>query len=574
MATRRLVITGDDQGQFFLLLEGDTLTVGGSRLGPTTVLQHVRVAHIHCVLDVEGEQVACRSDEPGRPGIPRELRASEVIEAGGARLCLEAAAAPAPLDDVGLLPVDSPGASSQAAAPEQSAEPQPTLAKRLVVIDGADKGQVMPLPESGSVTVGKDRKHADFVLHDLYVARIHCVLQIDGDKVEVADEGGHDTLVNGQKISRQKMAVGDVLRVGNSHMRLELVVAGPEVAKVASGAGKDDEPIEVVVEDEAPAEDYEVVAEDEGDSEAAAGGLSRPARLLQVWRDKLAQLSGQTFGHYRLGDLLGRGRCGVVFRAEDQKTGNPVALKVFSPQFPHADRELQRFAHVMKGLLPLRHANLVTLLGAGKTGAYAWMAREYVEGDSVAEVIDRLTETQKFSAKRACRVAVGLARALEFARKHRLRHGQITPANVLIRAHDKVVKLADLMLGGILEGSQLWRAAQEDRPASELGYLAPEQAESGSFVDELSDLYSLGAVVYALLTGRPPFIGDTPDEILEQVRGTTKVARPSTLNDDVSAEMDKVVMKLLARRQENRYQTPAELLADVGPIAEELGVEV
>jgi hypothetical protein len=574
MATRRLVITGNDQGQFFLLIEGDTLTVGGSRLGPTTVLQRVRVAHIHCVLDVEGEQVTCRADEPGRPGTPRDVRPGEILEAGGSRLVLEAAAAPPVLDDVGLLPVDGPAPSLAPLGPAAADQPDagPVLAKRLLVIDGADKGQILPLPESGSVTVGKDRKHADLVLHDLYVARIHCVLHVQGDKMEIADEGDHGLQVNGQKVDRSKINVGDVFRIGNSHIRIETVVAGPEVAKVAGGSAEDVEPIELVVEEEGAAEDYEVVSED--DAEPGAEGLSEPARLLRVWRDKLGQLSGQTFGRYGLGALLGRGRCGVVFRADDQKTGQLVALKVFSPQFPQGEKELQRFAHVMKGLLPLRHQNLVTLLSAGKTGAYSWVAREYVEGESVAEVIERLAETQKFSEKRACRVAVGVARALDFARKHRLRHGQVTPSNILLRSSDKAVKLADLMLGSVLEGSQLWRAAQELRTPAELAYLSPEQAEDGAYVDELSDLYGLGAVVYALLTGRPPFIGDTAEEVLEQLRGTTKVARPSTLNENVPASLDKVVMKMLARRQENRYQTAAELLEEVEPIAEELGIEV
>jgi hypothetical protein len=573
MATRRLVITGNDQGQFYLLIEGDTVTVGGSRLGPATVLQHARVTNIHCVLDVDGDHVSCRNDEPGKPGTPREVHPGEVLSAGGARLHLEGSGlAPAPADDVGLLPVDGPAGAPAAAAPAAAADEAASpvsLAKRLLVIDGADKGQVMPLPERGTVTLGKDRKHADFVLHDLYVARIHCVLYIDGDKIEVEDEGDHGVLFNGQKVQRQKIGVGDVFRIGNSHIRLETVVVGPEIAKVAGGAAKEEEAVEVLVE-EGAAEDYEVVAEDEGEP----GGPSEAARLLRSWRDKLGQLTGQTFGHYKLGDLLGPGRCGVVFCADDLKTGQPVALKVFSPQFPHADRELQRFAHVVKGLLPLRHPNLVTLIGAGKTGAYAWLAREYVEGDSAAELIERLAETQKFSEKRACRVAIHVARALDFARKHRLRHGRVTPANVLLRASDKVVKLADLMLGSVLEGSQLWRAAEEQRPLSELGYLAPEQAEDGAFVDELSDLYGLGAVVYALLTGQPPFTGETAEEVLEQLRGTTKVARPSTINPNVPAALDKVVMKMLARRQENRYQAPAEVLEDVEPIAEELGLEL
>src|SRR5262249_40825728 len=261
-------------------------------------------------------------------------------------------------------------------------------------------------------------------------------------------------------------------------------------------------------------------------------------------------------------ELLGRGRCGVVFRAENLKTKQPVALKVFSPQFPHNDQEAQRFARMLKPLLPLRHPHLVALSSAGKTGAYAWVAREYVEGESLVEVIGRLASAKQRDWRSACQVAVQVGRALDFARKHRLRHGKVTPANVLLQESDQSAKLADLMLGAALEGSALWQAAQESRPAAELAYLAPEQAEPGAFVDDLSDLYGLGAIVYALLTGRPPFLGDTADEILQQMRGRTKVARPGAFNPTVPAALEKVVMKMLTRRQEDRFQTPAEFLAE------------
>jgi serine/threonine-protein kinase len=129
------------------------------------------------------------------------------------------------------------------------------------------------------------------------------------------------------------------------------------------------------------------------------------------------------------------------------------------------------------------------------------------------------------------------------------------------------------MLGEFLQGSLLGKAVLEHRPLSELGYLAPEQADLGAFVDELSDIYGLGAVVFALLTGRAPFVGDTAEEILEQLRGQARVPRPSTINANVNPKLEKVVMKMLARRQEERYATPAELLAELGPIAAELGVE-
>jgi len=574
MAPRRLVISSNDQGGFFLLIEGDTVTIGGARPDASSVLQHLRVLNVHCVLDVEGDEVTVRDDAADAAGTPRAIAAGAVLAASGSRLCLEAIVADAPLDDVGLLPVE------EAAATADQAAALPRLDLRLLVIDGADKDQVFVLPASGSVTLGKDRKHADYILHDLYVARIHCLLQIEGDKVEAIDEGGHGVLVNGKKVTRQVMGLGDVLRIGNSHMRLEVAVAGEEVAKLAGpSAGdaievvEDDEPVEVVVEEEDTPDEVEVVADGDDEAESLPKGAAEPVRLLHAWRNKLTQLSGQTFGHYRIGPLLGRGRCGVVFRADDLKTGKPVALKVFSPQFPSDSQELERFARVMKGLLPLRHPHLVALVGAGKTGTYTWVAREYVEGESLAELLRRLAHKGRFDGRRACRVALHLGRALDFARQHQFRHGKVTPSNILLHQKTKAVKLADLMLGAVLEGSQLAQAVDEWRPLAELGYLAPEQADPEAFVDELSDLYGLGAVVYALLTGRPPFVGDTADEVLEQLRGSQRVPRPSSLNDAVPAPLEKVVLKLLARRQEDRYQTPAEFLTDLEPIAEDQGVE-
>jgi hypothetical protein len=553
MAKRRLVIDPDDQGQFILQVQGGAVLVRGSWPDAVSVLQNLRVVRIHCELEVEGDHVTLRNDEPGAPGTPRELAPGLAVHGAGSRIGLDAAA------------LDATPAPDQ---PLRSAG----LAKRLRVVDGANRGQVFPLPESGTVTLGRDRKLANIALNDLNVAKAHCRLEIDGDRVVVVDagaQGGLGTLVNGKKIARHEFGLGDILRVGNTHLRLDAAVPGEEPAEPNAD---DDEEIEISVEEEGEAPEDEEPAADGGEAEAEppTAAASEPARLLHAWRHKLGQLSGQAFGHYKLGQLVGRGRAGVVFRAEDAKTGQTVALKVFSPQFPQGDEELQRFARVMKTMLPLRHGNLVALHGAGKTGAYTWVAQEFVEGVNLALVIPRLAESRRFDIRRACRVAIHVARALDFARQNRLRHGKVTPRNILVARRGRVVKLADLMLGPALEGSQLEHAILEHRPLAELSYLSPEQADPGAFVDELSDLYGLGAVVYALLTGRPPFIGDSADEILEQVRGGTRAARPTALNPDVPPALEKVVLKMLARHQEDRYQTPAELLADVVPIAAEL----
>ncbi len=557
MAKQRLVIDSADQEPFFLSVEGGFVTVGRSR-EQAAVLGSLRVARIRCELEGEGEALTVRCDEPGRPGTVQPVRPGESLRVAGAQLRLETTAEPS-------SPAEAP--------PEPAAAPE--LELRLHVIDGGDMGQFFKLPASGTVTLGKDRRHAEITLHDLYVGRVHCELVIAEGKVTVVDNSSHGTLINGQKIKRQEMNVGDVLRIGNSHLRLEVAVAGPEFAKVSGKASEEEEQIEVVVEESpaAAAEDFEVV---EDEDEAGAPQASAALVLLRQWREKLPSLSGQAFGHYKLGTPLGRGRCGIVFQAEDAKSGQTLALKVLSPQFPHNDQELQRFTRGVKALLPLRHPNLVTLLGAGKSGAYTWLAREYVEGESVAEVLERIAEGKhgSGSVRRACRVALHVGRALDFAHAHRCRHGKVMPANLFIERETKCVKVADLMLGAMLEKSQLWSALQEQRPLTELPYLSPEQTDPNGFVDQLSDLYGLGAVVYALLTGRPPFVGDTAAEILEQVGGPTRAAKPSAFNDDVPTALDKVVLKLIAKRQEDRFQTPAELVEQITPIAEEAGVEV
>src|SRR5262249_10320338 len=134
--------------------------------------------------------------------------------------------APAADDDIGLADEDAgPSAPPAAAAPAGPAPPG-RLLKRLLVVDGAGQGRFFYLPEAGPVTIGSGARNADIVLHDLYVARVHCEVETKGDQVVVTHvEGQHGTLVNGQRIAeQQELRLNDVLRVGNSHLRLEVVV--------------------------------------------------------------------------------------------------------------------------------------------------------------------------------------------------------------------------------------------------------------------------------------------------------------------------------------------------------------
>jgi serine/threonine-protein kinase len=283
--------------------------------------------------------------------------------------------------------------------------------------------------------------------------------------------------------------------------------------------------------------------------------------------DPLAALVDQTLGQYRTSRLLGRGHSGAVFQATNLKTDQVVALKVLAPDFPATPVELERFTQELRAAQPIRHANLVGLLGAGKTTTHCWIAREFVEGESAADVIGRLTGGEKPSWTRAARVVIHLARVLECLHQHRLIHGNITPRNVMLQASDHATKLTDLRLAEILAGSLSQGRVKDKKLLAELPYLAPEQVAPGGFVDSLADLYAVGALAYALCTGRPPVTGQSPAEVRDHIL-SGRVSKPSVVYKRVPAAFDTVVLKLMARNQEDRYQTASAVLADLAPLSE------
>lgn len=407
---------------------------------------------------------------------------------------------------------------------------------QLLVIDGADQGRYFPLPQTGTVVIGHSHKHCDIFLNDLYVSRIHCHIETDGDLVRVieADPPG-GTSVNGQVVSSQILQPNDVLRVGNSHLRLEAYVGQPpaKTAKPTSG----------------------------------------PAPAPQLPPERLSELAGHKLGHFELGEPLGTGFSGVTFSAYDHKEQKPVALKVLAPDFPKDNLELQRFAQVMKTALALRHANLVTIYGVGKSGPYVWIAQELIDGESVSEALERIAAGSKPKWPRALRLGIHLARALQHLHRHKILHGFLTPNNIMVRTEDNVAKINDVLLSKALERTALQQRIREKKLLAEMAYLAPEQLHSGGYVDATADLYSLGAIIYARLTGRPPFKGATPEELLSRIEEGVFV-KPMKFQPNMPPALEKLVIKLLSQDPANRLQTPMELVALLERLAEETGVRV
>jgi serine/threonine protein kinase len=409
------------------------------------------------------------------------------------------------------------------------------MAKQLVVIEGPDKGQRFPLMESAPLSVGRGRQ-ALARLNDLNVSRLHCQITNYGDRLVLTDAGSlSGTFVNGQRVgTEQPLLVGDVVRLGGTQLRVE----------------EDDVADQATLAPTPPA----------APGPAPAG-------------ENLGDLQGQTLGHYQVGPARAQGRTGVVFRARDIETGEDVALKILRPQFLKHEEAVKRFFRATKTVLPLHHPNLVTLHEAGQNGNFCWIAMDWVEGESLTQVIDRIGVANMLDWRYGLRVAIHVGRALQFAHEKHIIHRNLTPQNVLVRESDRCTLLGDLVLAKALDGVL---AQQITRPGEIIGdvrYMPPERIVGNEPVDARSDIYSLGALVYALLTGRPPFVGATLIDTLGLIR-MAEPARPKKYQMSISDLFEGVVLKMLAKRPEERFQTAGDLLAQLDLVCKYQGVQV
>src|SRR5262249_11433508 len=155
---------------------------------------------------------------------------------------------------------------------------------------------------------------------------------------------------------------------------------------------------------------------------------------------------------------------------------------------------------------------------AGRTGPYCWMAMEYVDGESLTQVIQRIGVAGMLDWQVAHRVGVHIARGLQYAHDQSVIHRNVMPANILLRHSDKVAKLGDLMLAQALEGTLAQQITKPGELIGDIAYMAPERTRGTADIDGRSDLYGLGATLYALLTGRPPFTADSAPELITKIR--------------------------------------------------------
>jgi serine/threonine-protein kinase len=263
---------------------------------------------------------------------------------------------------------------------------------------------------------------------------------------------------------------------------------------------------------------------------------------------------------YEIGGVLGRGGMAEVHRGRDLRLGREVAVKVLRSDLARDPSFQVRFRREAQASASLNHPAIVAVYDTGEdrttTGATPYIVMEYVEGETLRDVIRR---EGHLSPERAMSLAADICGALDFSHRNGIVHRDVKPGNVMITPQG-TVKVMDFGIARAVSDS----AATMTSTAAVIGtaqYLSPEQAR-GESVDARSDVYSMGCLLYELVTGAPPFSGDSPVAVAYQhVREDARL--PSSINPDVPPELDAILMKSMSKNPANRYQSAAEMRNDL-----------
>ncbi len=267
-------------------------------------------------------------------------------------------------------------------------------------------------------------------------------------------------------------------------------------------------------------------------------------------------LSPQPIKGYELQRKLGEGGMGAVYLARQKSMDRLVALKILRRNLARNTDFVARFVREARLAGKLDHENIVRALDVGESGDYHYLAMEFVDGCNLSAL---LRERGALPEKEALGLALQVARALEYADSRRIIHRDIKPDNVLLTG-DGIAKLTDLGLAK-QTGAET-HITQTGVMVGTPHYVSPEQARGEQDVDIRGDIYSLGATLYRLVTGKTPFEGSTAAVVMTK-HLTEEPPPPREINPDVSHKTSRIIYKAMAKNRDVRYQTPAELIADI-----------
>jgi eukaryotic-like serine/threonine-protein kinase len=286
---------------------------------------------------------------------------------------------------------------------------------------------------------------------------------------------------------------------------------------------------------------------------------------------------GQGVGHYEILSTLGRGGMGEVYLARDSKLGRKLALKFLPYEFTKDAERLRRFEQEARAASALNHPNILTIHEIGAENGHHFIATEFIDGESLREHI----RDKRLELHEALEIAIQVASALSAAHAARIVHRDIKPENIMVRK-DGIVKVLDFGLAKLAEPKQKAKPDMEaptevlhlTAPGVVMGtasHMSPEQAR-GLEVDERTDIWSLGVVLYEMVTARLPFAGGTTSDVIAHILQREPLS-VLLYGSEMPAEVERIVEKALTKRREERYQSAKELGLDLKRLKQRLEID-
>ena len=259
-------------------------------------------------------------------------------------------------------------------------------------------------------------------------------------------------------------------------------------------------------------------------------------------------------GRYEIVEKIGEGGMAIVYKAKDRLLNRYVAIKILRPEFTKDNQFIENFRKESQAAAGLSHPNIVNVYDVGKEGNINFIVMELIDGKPLSQIIE---EKGKIDYKDAINITRQVASALSLAHKNQIIHRDVKPHNILITSSG-TAKLADFGIARAVSKASIEEG--NDKIMGSVHYFSPEQAR-GAYVDERSDIYSLGIVLYEMLTGKVPFDGDNPISI-----ALMHINDPIPTVKGIPPQLEKVIEKATDKYQSNRYKSADELIEDLDNI--------
>ncbi len=403
-------------------------------------------------------------------------------------------------------------------------------------IDGTEGG-THSLESPCTVVLGRSPK-ADLVLADRKVSRRHCELELLEDRCLLRDlKSGNGTLVNGRRVSETALFNGDRIKIGNSSLTLAC-----EQLKRAS------------LLDETHActacgRQLSLATFADGEVEEAGDVFLCPTC-------SASRIPGSPMlPGFRLLRAIGQGTSGLVYKAHQHSHDRVVALKILRVSNQSNVRDVMRFIRGARSEAVLIHPHIIQVYDFGVEGELYYMAMEYFEGRNL---LNEMRERGSLSVLETVHIGRQIADALAYAFERNIVHRDLKPENILI--HEGTIKISDFGLAKNFSETGISGLTRPGEGMGTLAYMPPEQIDNAVHADQRSDIYSLGATLYHVVTGRLPFAGRRPSDVIHRIRSQDPL--PVTLHNPLVPEpLVRMIQKAMQKDPAKRFQKPAEVMA-------------